>query len=102
MINEIDSSASTPLQAVKLLALYLSNPHDKVKFHLDLPLFRCYRKDLLKNKGKDVGLIEGYGWILTELSHLGINYFELEGVVGRSSNWKQCHLKVDCWNRFHA
>ncbi|PPD66245.1 hypothetical protein GOBAR_DD36881 [Gossypium barbadense] len=29
VINEIDSSAATPLQAVKLLALYLSNPHDK-------------------------------------------------------------------------
>ncbi|XP_022716496.1 coatomer subunit epsilon-1-like [Durio zibethinus] len=29
VINEIDSSAPTPLQAVKLLALYLSNPHDK-------------------------------------------------------------------------
>ncbi|MBA0828202.1 hypothetical protein Goarm_012909 [Gossypium armourianum] len=32
VINEIDSAAATPLQAVKLLALYLSNPHDKVKF----------------------------------------------------------------------
>ncbi|KAA3489457.1 coatomer subunit epsilon-1 isoform X1 [Gossypium australe] len=29
VINEIDASAATPLQAVKLLALYLSNPHDK-------------------------------------------------------------------------
>ncbi|KAL4274036.1 hypothetical protein GQ457_13G018980 [Hibiscus cannabinus] len=29
VINEIDSSAATPLQAVKLLAQYLSNPHDK-------------------------------------------------------------------------
>ncbi|XVE89411.1 hypothetical protein DITRI_Ditri19aG0199600 [Diplodiscus trichospermus] len=29
VINEIDDSAATPLQAVKLLALYLSNPHDK-------------------------------------------------------------------------
>ncbi|KAG8499102.1 hypothetical protein CXB51_005538 [Gossypium anomalum] len=29
VINEIDSAAATPLQAVKLLALYLSNPHDK-------------------------------------------------------------------------
>ncbi|EOY25601.1 Coatomer epsilon subunit isoform 1 [Theobroma cacao] len=29
VINEIDSSAATPLQAVKLLALYLSNPHEK-------------------------------------------------------------------------
>ncbi|OMO83193.1 Coatomer, epsilon subunit [Corchorus capsularis] len=29
VINEIDSNAATPLQAVKLLALYLSNPHDK-------------------------------------------------------------------------
>ncbi|KAB2093548.1 hypothetical protein ES319_A02G100800v1 [Gossypium barbadense] len=29
VINEIDSAATTPLQAVKLLALYLSNPHDK-------------------------------------------------------------------------
>ncbi|GLU17483.1 hypothetical protein SLE2022_338490 [Rubroshorea leprosula] len=29
VINEIDSSAATPLQAVKLLALYLSSPHDK-------------------------------------------------------------------------
>ncbi|KAE8710985.1 Coatomer subunit epsilon-2 [Hibiscus syriacus] len=29
VISEIDSSAATPLQAVKLLALYLSNPHDK-------------------------------------------------------------------------
>ncbi|OMO73737.1 Coatomer, epsilon subunit [Corchorus olitorius] len=28
-IDEIDSNAATPLQAVKLLALYLSNPHDK-------------------------------------------------------------------------
>ncbi|CAA2968867.1 coatomer subunit epsilon-1 [Olea europaea subsp. europaea] len=29
VINEIDSSAATPLQAVKLLALYLSNPNNK-------------------------------------------------------------------------
>ncbi|KAK8551059.1 hypothetical protein V6N12_039728 [Hibiscus sabdariffa] len=29
VISEIDSSAATPLQAVKLLALYLSNPQDK-------------------------------------------------------------------------
>ncbi|KAB1222920.1 Coatomer subunit epsilon-1 [Morella rubra] len=29
VINEIDSSAATPLQAVKLLALYHSNPDDK-------------------------------------------------------------------------
>ncbi|OMO49866.1 coatomer subunit epsilon-1 isoform 2 [Corchorus olitorius] len=29
-MNEIDSNAAIPLQAVKLLALYLSNPHDKV------------------------------------------------------------------------
>ncbi|OMO69591.1 Coatomer, epsilon subunit [Corchorus olitorius] len=29
VINEIDSNAATPLHAVKLLALYLSNPHDK-------------------------------------------------------------------------
>ncbi|CAI9773324.1 unnamed protein product [Fraxinus pennsylvanica] len=29
VINEIDSSAATPLQAVKLLALYLSNPANK-------------------------------------------------------------------------
>ncbi|KAE8695527.1 Coatomer subunit epsilon-2 [Hibiscus syriacus] len=29
VINEIDSAAATPLQAVKLLAQYLSNPHDK-------------------------------------------------------------------------
>ncbi|CAK9147461.1 unnamed protein product [Ilex paraguariensis] len=29
VINEIDSSAATPLQAVKLLALYLSNPENK-------------------------------------------------------------------------
>ncbi|KAL4308198.1 hypothetical protein GQ457_01G024820 [Hibiscus cannabinus] len=29
VINEIDSSAATPLQAVKLLAQYLSNPHEK-------------------------------------------------------------------------
>ncbi|KAE8655314.1 Coatomer subunit epsilon-1 [Hibiscus syriacus] len=29
VISEIDSSAATPLQAVKLLALYLSNPRDK-------------------------------------------------------------------------
>lgn len=30
MINEIDSSAATPLQAVKLLALYLASPGNKV------------------------------------------------------------------------
>ena len=30
MINEIDDSAATPLQAVKLLALYLSSPANKV------------------------------------------------------------------------
>ncbi|XWS11493.1 hypothetical protein CRYUN_Cryun37aG0003100 [Craigia yunnanensis] len=29
VINEIDDSAASSLQAVKLLALYLSNPHDK-------------------------------------------------------------------------
>ncbi|PON87198.1 Coatomer, epsilon subunit [Trema orientale] len=29
VINEIDSSAATPLQAVKLLALYLASPDDK-------------------------------------------------------------------------
>ena len=32
MISEIDSSAATPLQAVKLLALYLSSPNNKVSF----------------------------------------------------------------------
>lgn len=32
VINEIDSSAATPLQAVKLLALYLSGPENKVNF----------------------------------------------------------------------
>lgn len=30
VINEIDSSAPTPLQAVKLLAIYLSGPENKV------------------------------------------------------------------------
>lgn len=32
VINEIDESAATPLQAVKLLALYLASPANKVKF----------------------------------------------------------------------
>lgn len=32
VINEIDDSAATPLQAVKLLALYLSSPDNKVFF----------------------------------------------------------------------
>lgn len=30
VISEIDASAATPLQAVKLLAIYLSDPHKKV------------------------------------------------------------------------
>ncbi|KVG69397.1 Coatomer, epsilon subunit [Cynara cardunculus var. scolymus] len=34
VIDEIDSSATTPLQAVKLLALYLSIPEKKVGFLL--------------------------------------------------------------------
>lgn len=32
VINEIDDSAATPLQAVKLLAMYLANPSNKVVF----------------------------------------------------------------------
>nr|GFC00359.1 coatomer subunit epsilon-1-like [Tanacetum cinerariifolium] len=37
VVNEIDSSAATPLQAVKLLALYLLSPDNKVKFrYIDL------------------------------------------------------------------
>lgn len=36
VINEIDSSAATPLQAVKLLALYLAGPENKVRYSPDL------------------------------------------------------------------
>lgn len=32
VIHEIDDAAATPLQAVKLLALYLSSPENKVPF----------------------------------------------------------------------
>lgn len=37
MINEIDESAATPLQAVKLLAMYLASPANKVISFLNFP-----------------------------------------------------------------
>lgn len=37
MINEIDESAATPLQAVKLLAMYLASPANKVISFFNFP-----------------------------------------------------------------
>lgn len=47
VISEIDNSAPTPLQAVKLLALYLSSPENKVPFARSLFLI-CLFLDLLR------------------------------------------------------
>jgi coatomer protein complex subunit epsilon len=42
VISEIDSSAATPLQAVKLLALYLSSPDNKVLFFSSSEFRSCF------------------------------------------------------------
>lgn len=91
VINEIDSSAATPLQAVKLLALYLSGPDYKVRS------LWIYALCLASSSSSLVGFdtIE-LNWILCAMYAAGIGDLQSKGVVGGSGHREQPYSQADC------
>lgn len=89
VISEIHDSSPTPLQAVKLLALYFSAPDNKVPH--PPPLF------LLLNFS-----------FPHSISHLalqflvGIRHCQPQGMALRSSDRQQLHTQARCWSHLPA
>lgn len=65
VVSEIDSSAATPLQAVKLLALYLSSPDNKVLFFSSSEFRSCFlfRKAAFGSESIFLSTQMGMRWI---------------------------------------
>ena len=85
VVHEIDASAPTPLQAVKLLALYLSSPENKVP-----PSYLFVANSQIS-------------WLrFVNFDISGVDDLEFEGVVGGSGDREQPHSEVDCWDRVYA